>query len=615
MDAKFGFYTHWLISSVPAFGSEWYPRQMYEPGTDEYKHQISTYGPLTPTNGFKEFIPKFTGEHFNAQTWMELFQKAGALFAGPVGEHHDGFPMYNCSLTPYTAVKMGPKRDVAAELLAASKALPKKMYFILSSHRAWHFAFYNTGRKDSDSDVIQCACPGWNDQRPTTPNADPIYCDLYCPANPNEVNPTVPFMDNWLLRTCEMADLYTPDVFYFDWWIGVSPLWQPYVQKFAAFYYNRLLMDGKVGVINTKGTTMPSGADVLDFERGQACAIQKRYWQTDTSISERSWGFIENDVYKSPSDLINNFVDIVSKNGGLLLNVGPPPNGTIPTAAVNTLLEMGSWLSVVGDAIYQSRPYHIFNEGPTQVPCGSFTDDAKNFTKDDFRFTVNPQRSVLYAICMGAAPGDSITITLLGSGRLGTGTISNVQVLGTTGNINWKVTADGLTVNIPSTINIPKGLPPVLAISGLSDIQWDGIVRQGQDNSLNLYASLADTFLGNVELDVAGAYIVASKWDVTPTSAAVQWTVKVRTGGNYKVSVLSASPSNSRVGVLSVQTNKVQITLPQTASTTDFKLSNSYPVSLTAGSAVVFNFKLQSTENVGALSGLQLATIQLVPAN
>lgn len=612
-DAKFGFYTHWLVSSVPAFGSEWYPRNMYVPGSDENKHQIETYGPLSPTNGFKEFIPSFTGESFDPREWMEIFQRAGAVFAGPVGEHHDGFPMYNCSLTPYTAVKMGPKRDVAMELLQASKLLSHKMYFIMSSHRAWHFAFYNNGRKWPNSDVAQCACPTWQEKADEqTPNADPIYCDLYCPANPNETTPTDAFMLDWLLRTCEMADIYTPDVFYFDWWIGVSPVWQPYLQKMTAFYYNRLLMDGKVGVINTKGTTMPTGADVLDFERGQACSVQKHYWQTDTSISVYSWGYIENDLYKTAPGIVTSFVDIVSKNGGMLLNVGPPPNGTIPAAAVDTFKTMGDWLAVVGVSIYGSRPHHVFGEGPTQVACGSFTDTSQNFTIADFRFTVNPGTSILYVVCMGAGARDSLTVKLLGAGRLGLGSISDVSVLGGGAGFSWTVDAVGLHVTLPSQLKTPPGLPPVLAVRGLTDILWDGIVRQGQDGSINLYASLVDVLTGNVSLDVAGQYLTVSNWKSTHDS--VQWTVKVRAGGSFSVTILAACPGNIRTGTLSAQNQNIQFTFPQTYNATQFTGTTSGPLSLSASDSVIFYFQLTSMGDTTDPEGFQLAQVALTPA-
>jgi alpha-L-fucosidase len=504
---------------------------------------------------------------------------------------------------------MGPKRDVAAELLASSKKLPKKMYFIMSSHRAWHFAFYDTGRKDNTSDVEQCQCPQWQDGEIQGSQADPFYCQLYCPANKNETTPTTAFMTDWLLRTCELTDIYRPDVLYFDWWIGVSPLWQPFLEKFTAFYYNRLLMDGKVGVITTKGTTMPPGADVLDFERGQACAIQKRYWQTDTSISVNSWGYIDNDIYKSAPDMLHSLIDIVSKNGGLLLNVGPPPNGTIPIAAQATFLNMGDWLKTNGDAIYKTRPYHLFGEGTTQVPCGSFSDTSKNFTNSDFRFTINPASNTLYVLCMGAKAGDKILIKSLGASRVGTGSITTVNILSLLQPVIWTSTASGLEVTLPSTLPVAPGLPPVLSVVGLSDIQWDGIVRQGQDNSINLYATLANSFTGNVVLDVSGDFVTASKWG--SATGAVQWLVKIREGGNYKVSVLSAEPSSGLLGEISVQNQNQIINIPRTASSTVFAKSNSVPVTLSAGNSVLIQFKLQNPQ---LQKGFELATVQLVPA-
>lgn len=574
LDGKFGVYTHWLISSVPAYGNEWYPRRMYQKGSNEYTHHLNTYGDLD-LHGFKHFISNFTAEHFDAHEWMDLFKRAGAKFAGPVGEHHDGFAMYNCSLSPYNAVNMGPKRDIGQELREA--AADNQIHYLMSSHRAWHSAFYDGGRAIPDSDVAKCKCSNWNeDHKPnnTQENAseDPAYCIMYCPANPDEKTPTEAYCKDWLLRTCEMADRYLPEVLYFDWWIGVSPVWQPWIKKLAAYYYNRLHLEDKVGVINTKDSTMPPGADVLDFERGQACQILKNYWQTDTSVSVKSWGYINNDQYKSGISIIHSLVDIVSKNGALLLNVGPPPNGSIPLEAVKIFDQVGKWLTVIGESIYGTRPYHIFGEGPTQVGCGSFSDtEHATFTIKDFRFTVEPEKSFLYVTALGGKSDTTLLITSLDKRRVGDGSINNVILLGY-GTVKWNCSDDGLFVELPSSI---PSQPPVLKIMGMSDIQWDGIVRQGADSSFSLWAVSTDDLNGGVKLAVSGQYTSIINWPLHNfESSFIKWTVRVRAKQQFTVKVLAASPDHPVDLELSSSDSSVIVTAAQTNNSTTYSMSS-----------------------------------------
>ncbi|NLE61196.1 MAG: alpha-L-fucosidase, partial [Planctomycetes bacterium] len=218
LDGKFGIFIHWGVYSVPAFGNEWYPRNMYLQDSKEFKHHLAKYGPHTKF-GYKDFIPQFKAEKFDPNHWAEVFRKAGAKFIVPVAEHHDGFAMYDCSLSPWCAAKMGPKRDIVGELAAAVRK--QGMVFGLSSHRAEHWWFFDGGMK-FDSDV-----------------KDPQYASLYGPAQPEKAShPDKAFLDDWLARTRELVDKYQPQLVWFDWWIQ-QPEFAPYLQEFAAYYYNK----------------------------------------------------------------------------------------------------------------------------------------------------------------------------------------------------------------------------------------------------------------------------------------------------------------------------------------------------------------------------------------
>ncbi|HOT51012.1 MAG TPA: alpha-L-fucosidase, partial [Candidatus Hydrogenedentes bacterium] len=330
-DAKFGIFIHWGVYSVPAFGNEWYPRNMYRKNSLEYRHHVKTYGPQSEF-GYKDFIPKFKTQRFDAAKWARLFKESGAKYVVPVAEHHDGFAMYDCGLSEYCATKMGPKRDIVGELAKAVRA--EGLVFGVSSHRAEHWWFFDQG-KTFDSDV-----------------KDGRWDALYGPAQPEKAStPDKAFLDDWLARTRELVDKYRPQVVWFDWWIE-QPVFAPYLQEFAAYYYNRGL-EWKQGVaINYKNESFPPEAAVLDIERGKLDKTRDLFWQTDTSISIKSWGYIENDRFRSVSSLVHELADIVSKNGCLLLNIGPRPDGTIPKEAQQILRGIGKWLKTNGEAIY-----------------------------------------------------------------------------------------------------------------------------------------------------------------------------------------------------------------------------------------------------------------------
>ncbi len=436
-DAKFGIFIHWGVYSVPAFGSEWYPRQMYIQGTPENVHQVQIHGPLTQF-GYKDFIPEFKAEHFDPEAWARLFAKSGAKYVVPVFEHHDGFAMYDSDLSDWTVRKMGPHRDTAGELAKAVRA--QGLHLGASSHRVEHDWFFDGGR-----------------QQPSDVNA-PENAELYGPAHPrldsgnddlvrDFTYASDAYLSDWLARSSEIVEKYHPDIMYFDWWIG-QPSVRPYLAKFASFYYNESSHHGPVGVINYKFDAMREGAGVLDIERGQLSDIRERPWQTDTSISNKSWGYIEHDTFKSPEFVVHQLVDIVSKNGNLLMNIGPRSDGTIPDEVQQVLLKVGDWLSVNGEAIYGTRAWMIYGEGPTKVRGGSFHDvDTDHYTEHDFRFTTKAKH--LYAIELAPPANREAVIHALPSS--GTLTVKAVELLGSPAPLHFEQREDGLHITMPSS--------------------------------------------------------------------------------------------------------------------------------------------------------------------
>lgn len=426
-DAKFGIFIHWGVYSVPAFKDAWYPNDMYEKDTPSYNHHLATYG-SQDTFGYKDFIPMFKGEKFDPDAWAKLFKKAGAKYVVPVAEHHDGFAMYKTNITKWNAYNMGPHRDIIADL---SKSIRKEgLIFGLSSHRAEHWFFYNNGRL-INSDVN-----------------DPKYEDFYGPAEkgekdfPNAVVSTE-FLNDWLLRNAELVDKYQPQIFWFDWWIG-NKGFDPYLRSFASYYYNQALNWGKSVVINYKDSSFPDHAAVLDLERGKLAGIRELPWQTDDAVDYSAWGYVTDSHYKSVQYLVDALIDIVSKNGNLLLNIGPRPDGTIPEEQENILLEMGKWLSVNGEAIYGTRPWEVFGEGPAKNIGGEQIDSkVEPFTAEDIRFT--RKDDVVYAIPL-VVPDNNIVIKSLSKNNKDV-EIESVSLVGSREKLTWTQGENGLTIN------------------------------------------------------------------------------------------------------------------------------------------------------------------------
>jgi alpha-L-fucosidase len=437
VDGKFGIFIHWGVYCVPAFGNEWYPRNMYQPGSPEFKHHVETYG-LQLRFGYKDFISKFKAEKFDPRQWAGLFRDAGAKFVVPVAEHHDGFPMYDYSFTEWSAARMGPRRDVIGELARALSG--EGLVFGASSHRAEHWWFFDGGTA-FDSDV-----------------KDSKYAGLYAPARDRKKAedqtqpPDKEFLDDWLVRTCELVDKYQPQLIWFDWWIA-QPAFHSHLQKFAAYYYNRGVQWKKGVAINYKkhgGESFPDKAGVLDIERGQLAAIRPYFWQTDTAVAKNSWGYVQNQDYKTVDSVVDDLVDIVSKNGALLLNIGPKPDGTIPKHEQSMLLEIGRWLKINGEAIYGTRPWKTFGEGPTQVVEGSFGDTKrKAFTGEDIRFTT--KEGALYVIELAWPDNAKLVVKSLAKIPGQTqGDVKRVRLLGHPGKLDWKQSAEGLVVALPA---------------------------------------------------------------------------------------------------------------------------------------------------------------------
>jgi alpha-L-fucosidase len=440
-DAKFGVFVHWGPYCVPAFGNEWYSRNMYQPDMAEFEHHRRVHGPQNEF-GYKDFIPKLTGENFDPDGWAALFRQAGAQYVVPVAEHHDGFAMYDSVLNPWNAAAMGPQRDVIGQLADSVRA--HSMVFGLSSHRAEHWWFMNGGM-GFDSDVRAGH-----------------HADFYGPAQPQELPPGPQFIEDWLARTAELIERYQPQLVYFDWWIH-QPAFKPHLPRLAAFYYNSAAAWQRGAVLAYKHDAFAPGTAVYDVERGASALLRADPWQADTAVSRTSWGYVEDHDYKSSTELLAVLADTVSKNGCLLLNVGPRADGTIPEPEAQLLRAIGAWLAVNGEAIYASRPWTVYGEGPARVAEGQFTESAApSYGPADLRFTTRDDH--LYVIALGGAEDGRIHVRSLARDlTLYPRQIGTVHLLGRPEPLEYEHRENALTVRLPE--NTPAGPMPVLRIT------------------------------------------------------------------------------------------------------------------------------------------------------
>jgi len=393
-DGKFGIYTHWGPYAVHAHGENttWYSHSMYaDARSPARRHFEKTFGKLTPEFGYKDLIPKFTAEKFDADEWAELFKKAGARFAGPVAEHHDGFAMWDTKYSDWNAAKMGPKRDVVGEL---EKAIKKRdMKFVTAFHHAANWFFF----------------PVWNSRYDT---GDPKNSGLYGqPHKPGALRNQA-FLDEWYGKIIEVIDNYSPDFIWFDFALDSIP--EGYVKDFLAYYYNHATEKNKEVVVTYKGNDLVPATGVRDLELGQEPGLTYHEWITDSTVDDRgAWGYAEDLIFKPPDRVIDNLVDRVSKNGYLLLNVGPKADGTIPDEARELLLTVGAWLQVNGESIYGTTPWFIAGEGPTnlgEIERQGFNESDIIYTSKDVRFTTKDD--TLYATFLDW-PGEKALIKTL----------------------------------------------------------------------------------------------------------------------------------------------------------------------------------------------------------
>lgn len=470
-DAKFGIWAHWGPQCQPEDG-DWYAREMYVEGNGHYNYQIDAMGHPSEF-GFKDWIHQWKAEKWDPDRLVKLYKEAGAQYFFALANHHDNFDLYDSKYQPWNSVNMGPEKDLIGGWAAACKkyGLP----FGVSVHASHAWCWYETSRgSDSKGPLKGVKYDGWltkEDGKGTWWEGYDIQ-DLYAQNHPLSKNnrnwdwvegqvecPDQAYCDKFYNRTIDLINKYNPSLIYFDdTYLPLYPISDAGL-KIAAHMYNKSITEnggknesvifGKVLNDEQKKTI------VWDVERGAPDKIQELPWQTCTCIGQ--WHYDKhvyyNDQYKSATQVIQMLVDVVSKNGNLLLSIPVKGNGTIDPTEERIVGEIGAWIKVNGESIYGTRPWVVYGEGPSvesanPIRAQGFNEGRVKMTSNDIRF--NQKGKVLYVTVLGV-PTESVLVKSLGkNSQVFKGRVRGVELLGSKEKLTWKQEQDALVIQKPS---------------------------------------------------------------------------------------------------------------------------------------------------------------------
>jgi len=471
-DAKFGIWACMGPQSVPEF-TDWYARFMYNPQGEfngwqaskiphVYNYHVKKYGHPS-VFGYKDVINLFTADKFDPDRLLDLYARAGAEYFVAMANHHDNFDNWNSKYQPWNSVNVGPKKDLIDMWAKATRK--RGLRFGVSTHTAPAWSWFEPSRgADVDGPLKGVPYDGnltkADGKGKWWEGLDPQ--DLYCrPHDPDE-GPDEAYIQKYYNRTIDLIDNYRPDLVYFD---GGLPFGKTGLE-IAAYYYNANAQwhNGRTeAVINLKGVPEDRrNAVVDDIERGRSAELDKWPWQTDTCIG--GWFYVKGIKYKTPKEVILMLADIVSKNGNLLLSIPQRGDGSIDEQELAFLEEMAAWMKVNKEAIFGTRPWTVYGEGPTKIKGGRFADNDNQmiYASQDIRFTT--KSNVLYAILLDWPGQQAVVTSLPKTAKLWFRGIRSVKMLGTTQALKWKQDDKGLTVQMPE--KKPCEHAYVLKISG-----------------------------------------------------------------------------------------------------------------------------------------------------
>jgi len=454
-DAKFGIWNHWSPQCVPEDG-DWLARNIYVDDQPQHRDFLQHYGHPSKF-GYKDLCAQWTLLNWQPEELMDLYSSAGARIFIALANHHDGFDAWNSSHQPWNAANVGPHRDVIGTWSKAAR--DRGMKFGVTVHQARNWWWFQPAHgADRTGPYAGVPYDGGltlaDGKNQWWEGLDPQM--LYGPKHPADALPDPSYVKNFYDRTRDLIDQHDPDLLYFD--DSLLPLGWAGMSIGAYFYNHRLARHGAVdAVLNVKDVPPDlRKAVVADIERGLSSEILPNPWQSETCIGQ--WHYRESlfeepgeyGGYLHPADAIHWMADTVSKNGTFILNIPGRPDGTIDSKERRIVEEIGAWMKINGEAIYATRPWKVYGEGPTAIKQGSFQGDSiKRMTARDIRYTRNKAGTVVYAITLGW-PEEEMRLTSLGTGA-GTkpGKVAHVELLGTAARPVFRQDASALHVQLP----------------------------------------------------------------------------------------------------------------------------------------------------------------------
>jgi alpha-L-fucosidase len=528
-DAKFGIWAHWGPQAVPMRG-DWYARGMYAEDNFCYKDHIEHYGHPSKF-GYKDIIPLWKAEKWDPERLMELYKKAGAKYFVSMGIHHDNFCLWNSKIHRWNSVNMGPKMDVVA--LWEKAAHKAGLRFGVSEHLAASFNWFQLSHGSDKSGPFTCI---------PYDGADRAFEDLYhFPSEPGDtgwITTDRRRMQIWYDRINELVTNYNLDLLYSD--SGV-PFGNEVGYSMIANLYNTAIKNhGSADAVYTCKSDS-QGQWIHDFERNVQHRIAPYPWQTDSSIGD--WFYNVGYGYQPASWAIHKLVDVVSKNGNLLLNVVQRPDGSIDPEVEKLLGELAAWTAVNGEAIYGSRPWQVYGEGEIHYRAG-FSDQADPYSAKDIRFTT--KGPVLYAIALGWPDGGQLQIRTLARTSDCRNAIQRIQLLGSPGDLQFTQNADALIVTLPKQKISDHTCTLKITGSDLKAVPgqlFHTPVKSDENGCLTLGADNADLHGDGLNIETQNATSnVIRDWG--NGKAWVSWKVPFPKVGRYAVSI-SLATSNA----------------------------------------------------------------------
>ncbi len=453
-DAKFGIWAHWSPQCVPE-DSDWYARNMYIQGQGQYDYHISHYNHPSKF-GYKDLCAQWTLLNWEPEAMIERYKRAGAKLFLALANHHDGFDTWDSKYHPWNAANIGPKRDVIGAWATAARQ--QGMHFGVTVHAARNWWWFQVAHLCDKSGPLtgvpydgQLTEEMGKDQ--WWQGLDPQ--ELYGRKHGIKENPDEKYVHNFYNRVRDLVDQHDPDLLYFD--NGGLPLgWAG--MNLAAYFYNHNLKthNGNLDAALTikQVPNNHAKAVVADYERGVTAQIMQHAWQSETCIGDWHYNrqrFI-NHSYMKPAEVIHWMIDAVSKNGTFILNIPGKPDGTNDSDEITILEQIGSWMQTNGEAIYATRPWKTFGEGPHAVKSGAFAGKStSSLNSSDIRFTRSKRGDTVYAIILGWPEEKSFEVKSMGfASSFHPGKIENVELLGCVDKLEWNQTAESLTVKKPS---------------------------------------------------------------------------------------------------------------------------------------------------------------------